>query len=150
MKENLPIDIDALAVKAFMFSFLCHLLVFRLFIITFNTPPIPLRPSFVFLGSILPKTVLSSTYTQPANAQPSLNISQFLLREKTQRAAFVPNATSPVKPVYTSFVQEGTKTTLKSNFEPQQDLQKQEKLDKILGIETKTQPFVPLRLNPYD
>ena len=149
MKENLHTVINSLAIKALIFSFLCHLLIFRLFIITFATPPLPPQPSFVFLGSILQKQDLLNTYTKQSTSQISLNASQFLLTEKKQGGALVmPYSTNPMKPTYSSLVRQNQKMTLKSNFEPHQDLRRQENLDKILGIETKVQPFVPLRLNP--
>ena len=149
MREDLHTAINSLAIKALIFSFLCHFLIFRLFVITFATPPVPHQPSFVFLGSILQKQDLLTTYAKQSNSQISLNASQFLLTKKKQGGALVmPYGTNPVKPTYTSFVKQNQKMTLKSNFEPNQDLRRQENLDKILGIETKVQPFVPLRLNP--
>ena len=131
-------------------SALVHLALFSSFIIVFFIPSAPMRPEFMFLGSILQKADVRETNTslQPTSAKDVLKIHSIeKIYDIGDPASLSKDPTS--KPILQKEKSSQEKRVLKSRF-PSPELEGASQEQKELDIQTESIPYIPLRLKKDD
>ena len=131
---------------AILLSILIHLLVIHSFIFTFSPSFVSQKPTFIFLGSLLPKEDLINFSSMEKSSSAKKVISEIDIL--TQQSHFyVQNEPVIKKPVFATDIRKSPKTFLKSLFNIENHTPQTENLEKILGIEPNVPTYKPLRLD---
>jgi len=131
----------------FLISFFIHGLLFSLVIFTFTEQSISVKPSFVFLGSILQKEDFTErTYKSSQNSKEIESLNQDKTSQKFRKR--LQRSKTIQKPSFFQEIHKYDKSNLKSTFYKKDAVLPTTKIpEKILGIDVKAPKRMPLRLN---
>ena len=130
-------------------SFLMHILVFSIFIFQISIAPVPFKPSFTFLGSILHQQDISKHVLEKKLSRQSLSKKNFLYTQKeiSSNPFFDPIRQKPI--LYYDNIKSDEKVIIKSFFDVEENLKKKKVAPlvdlKSMGINEKTDPYRSLR-----
>lgn len=134
-----------LVLSTLMISICIHLAAFSLFTFSFSDKPSPIKPKFVFLGSILKNQNLADGQKQerarPYNKPPS---GPLIEPKGADKGPY--NQAGTFKPTLANNLDTPEKTIVKSTFLPEhtdQDNKFEQEL-KDMGISPHTEPYQPL------
>ncbi len=139
--NNVP---AALTCSTFAIAVIIHWIVFQTFVFTLHLTPVPNKPAFIFLGSILSAKDFQNLTTD--NHQALLALDPILLKKKREDVKLAPFP-GPKKPNMKIAQSIPKKSTLKMSFEETKPKPPtQEDYREILGVDLEIPKRVPLKL----